>query len=444
MVRKVTFILFLIGLLVSFFYFRPLFYKTEAPPSLLDRMPQGDFLGRINLLEIAKESTSMLYYNKIPFRDLFSPEFLLAQAKSYGVDLQKPAYFFANDTGEWGTLIHVNDSSKIYSGIVRLKKNIDLKDTIVGQQKVFSFKGKQSYITYGKDWIFMYKGKNLPKRMYHVIYSKKGDISIAWKAFKDEKQYKNEKLVIYSNYERLKIKGITTALFAHDSDSTTIKLKSYVRSDVPLAVSTKDTGVAFANTSNSVGKLLNIHLNVKNLRKAKNDPYYKSLAGISRRVSFPLQSFLEAWEGDLSYHQGGSITVKEKIIETVMDENFNETEVIKTQEKQVAAFTLLFSINKKIHDLLYQLFVKGILRREGDKLRFLFSPAIKMKLTPNIVYFYSSDQVPQTVTSTSNRGVWTYKGTKVGFQLDSMNRNESFGSVTIPVSGLLKLKKWAF
>jgi len=150
MVRKVTFILFLLSLLIAFFYFRPLLTSTKPQPSLMDRMPDGDFIGKLNVLSIAKESNAMLYFNKIPFRDLITPEFLLAQGKSYGLDFQRPSYFFTNMNGEWGTLIHVADSSKIYSGIVRLKKKIDLQDTIVGQQKVFSFKKKSSYITYGK------------------------------------------------------------------------------------------------------------------------------------------------------------------------------------------------------------------------------------------------------------------------------------------------------
>jgi hypothetical protein len=116
---------------------------------------------------------------------------MLAQAKCYGLDLQRPTYFFANETGEWGALIHVIDSSKIYSGVVRLQKNIELKDTLVGEQKVFSFIGKQSYLTYGKDWLFVYKGENLTKWMYHVMYSKKGDATKVWKKF--EKEDENDK-----------------------------------------------------------------------------------------------------------------------------------------------------------------------------------------------------------------------------------------------------------
>ena len=436
MARKVFFILFLISLLVGFFYFRPLWTNNEPPPSLMDRIPVGDFLGRVYLLDVARESTPLTYHNKIPFRDLFSPEFMLAQAKSYGLDLQRPTYFFANETGEWGALVHVIDSSKIYSGVVRLQKNIDLQDTIVGEQKVFSFKGKQSYLTYGKDWLFVYKGRNLTKWMYHVIYSKKGDVTKVWKAFDKEKQFKNEKLVVYSNYQKFIKKGFTTAMFAHDMDSTNFRVKIYMRTKRALAVSPKKEGPSFVN---STGKLLNLHFNVHKLRQAKNDPYYNLMQGVSKRVSFPLQSFLNTWEGDLSYYQGGFINVKEKVIETALDENFNVSEKVVLKDKKVPSFALLFSINKNIHDLLYQLFVKGILRREENKLRFLFSPPIKMNLTPETVYFYSSDNVPMTTTTTSNGGVWTYRGARYEFHLDSMNQKETFGTINLPAKGLFQI-----
>jgi hypothetical protein len=433
MARKVAFLLFLVGLLVGFFYFRPIWFKHEPPPSILDRMPDGDFMGRVSLLAIARESKPLTYHNKIPFRDLFSPEFLLAQAKSYGLDLQRPAYIFANETAEWGALVHVLDSSKIYSGIVRLRKSIALHDTIISQQRVFRFNDSKTYLTYGKDWMFVYTGKNLLKWMYHVMYSKKGDISSAWKTFDKEKQFKNEKLVIYSNYQKLIKKGFATSMFAHDIDSTTIKIKAYLRTKHPLSVSPKDSGLSFVGTS---GKLLNLHFNMHKLRKNTSDPYYKILKSLSRRISFPLNSFLNAWEGDLSYNQGGFVNIKEKVIETELDENFNVSEKVVLKDKQIPAFSLLFSINENIHDLLYQLFVKGILRREDKKLRFLFSPAIKMNLTKDFVYFYSSDFVPATTQSSSNGGIWTYNGSKYLFELDSMNNYETFGSIQVPAKGI--------
>lgn len=209
-----------------------------------------------------------------------------------------------------------------------------------------------------------------------------------------------------------------------------------MRTKNALAVSPKKEGLSF---SNSTGKLLNLHFNMHKLRTAKNDPYYKMMQGLSKRVSFPLQSFLNAWEGDLSYYQGGFINVKEKIIETAVDENFNVSEKVVLKDKKVPSFALLFSINDKIHDLLYQLFVKGILRREENKLRFLFSPPIKMNLTPETVYFYSSDNVPMTTTTTSNGGVWTYRGARYEFHLDSMNQKETFGTINLPAKGLFQI-----
>ena len=436
MARKVFFILFLISLLVGFFYFRPLWTNNEPSPSLVDRIPEGDFLGRVFLLDVARESTPLTYHNKIPFRDLFSPEFMLAQAKSYGLDLQRPTYFFANETGEWGALIHVIDSSKIYSGVVRLQKNIELKDTLVGEQKVFSFIGKQSYLTYGKDWLFIYKGENLTKWMYHVMYSKKGDATKVWKKFEKDKHFIKEKLVVYANSQKIIKKGFTTAMFAHDMDTSNFKVKIYMRTKNPLAISPKKEGLSFTD---SAGKLLNLHFNMHKLRTAKNDPYYKMLQGLSKRISFPLQSFLNAWEGDLSYYQGGFINVKEKIIETALDENFNVSEKVVLKDKQVPSFALLFSINDKIQDLLYQLSVKGILRREENKFRFLFSPPIKMNLTPEIVYFYSSDNVPKTTKINSNGGIWDYKGIRYEFKIDSMNQKETFGTINLPAKGLFQI-----
>ena len=261
-----------------------------------------------------------------------------------------------------------------------------------------------------------------------------------WKKFSKEKQFQFEKLVIYSNYKGLIDKGISTAMFAHDTDSSSVKLKVYFRSKVPLAVTPKKEGIAFRNYYYT-GRLMNIHLNIDQLRKSKNDPFYKVMSGFSKRVSFPLNSFLNAWEGDISYHQGGYITVKEKVIESVLDENFNVSQVETVKEKKVPGFAMLISINKNIHDLLYQLFAKGILRKEGGQLRFLFSPAIKMQLTPNVAYFYSSDNVPMTEMSSYNGGVWTQNYTKFGFQLDSMKRNEAFGSLHIPVQRIIRYVK---
>ena len=119
-----------------------------------------------------------MFYNKIPLRDYLSYEFILAQSKIYGIHSQKPIYFFVNENGEWGSVASVRDSSKILNGIVRLKKELAINDTLVGGQKVYCLNKEKIYFTYGKTWLFFYHGNQLPKRMYHVMYSKRGFIPI--------------------------------------------------------------------------------------------------------------------------------------------------------------------------------------------------------------------------------------------------------------------------
>jgi hypothetical protein len=126
-----------------------------------------------------------------------------------------------------------------------------------------------------------------------------------------------------------------------------------------------------------------------------------------------------------------------------MDEDFNVTEKVTLQDKKVPAFALLLSINKNIQTLLYQLFSKGILRKESDnQLRFLFSPPLKIQQTKNFIYFYSSDVVPPTTLSSFNGGIIKYQGNRFGFQIDSLNAKETFGSVRIPVNYFIYRSKF--
>ena len=54
--------------------------------------------------------------------------------------------------------------------------------------------------------------------------------------FKDG-NFKNEHLVIYSNWPKLKDAGIKTAIFAHDSDSLSFNLKCFpINSSVLIAI----------------------------------------------------------------------------------------------------------------------------------------------------------------------------------------------------------------
>lgn len=440
MARKVLFIVFLISLLAGFFYYKPLFGKPPEEPAITDRLPDGDFLGKIYLLDVARESYPMLFFNKVPTRDFLSHEFLLAQGKSYGLDLQKPAYFFANETGEWGAIVAVTDSSKILPGIERLKKNVKLEDTLVSDQKVRVIRSEKLYLTYDKKWIFFYHGKQLPKRLYHVKFAEKNDVTRAWKAFLNEKQFRDEKLVVYSNSKKLKEQGIETALFAHDADSVSVQIKAYIRNTKPLNISRKSSGLAFQE-QRSMDKLINLHLNVEKLRSDKSDPIYKWLVKLGRKVSFPTDAFLEAWEGDLSFYQGGMVQVKESFIESEMDENFNVTEVKSTRVKDVPGFAFMMSVNANQKEFISRLFAKGIMRKEDKKFYVLTSPPLRIRQTPTHLYLYSSDLSPKTTVSSFNGGIWNDEGIRYGFTLDSLNAHEAFATVHVPVKRFLKDSK---
>lgn len=441
MARKTLFIVFLLALLVGFFYYKPLFERKKPLPSLVDRMPDGAFIGKIKILDVARETSAMMFHNKVAFRDFVTPEFILAQGKGYGIDVQKPAYFFVNNKDEWGAIIELFDNSKVMNGINRLRKNVDLADSAISDQRIYIMKSERVYIAYDKKWLFIYKGNQFPKRLYHVKFAEKGEAKKSWKSFSKEKFFKQKNLSVYSNSKELKDMGLKTALFSYDNDSSFVNLKLYVRNDKPLGIMKKTGGISFKNTEKNTDKLINVHLDISDFKEDKQSPIYKVLAKYSKKISFPLDAFLKAWEGDISFYQGGILKVKESFIETVMDENFNITEVKSYQEKEVPGFAFMMSCNGHHKHFLNQLFARGIIRKEDDKYRLFTSPPLKILQTKDVFYLFSSPTIPATELNSSNSGYWKNgKGIHYDFSIDSLNQNEFFGTFSFPVEKLFKGK----
>lgn len=436
MFKKVSLIIFLSVLLGGFLILRPYLFKKATPPRIEDRLPEGDFIGRVNLLEIARESKGMLYKYEVPFRDLLTHEFILSQSKNYGLNLQKPVYFFGNEDGEWGSLISVTDSSKIFQGIERLQKVFKIKDTLINDDKVYHYKKENLYLCYDKNFMLVYKGTNIKVIHKKVTASNYGDIAPVWKSFLREAQYKNEYMVLYSNWPKMKESGVDVAMFAHDSDSTHFSLKSYVRFQDTLNVKMKAAGKGFKDGPQN-SKILNIHLDVSNLRNKPNDPLFLLINKLGKRIGFPTNEFLNAWEGDLSFHEGGVQTIKESYIESELDENFNVTEVEKVKDVKIPGFSMLFSSNNKVNPLIGKLMTKGILTKDQKKFRFLYSPPLYMNWNKNIVMMHSGQKIPATTNTDKNHGTWIYNGVKVKFSLDSLSAKEAFGTLQFPVQKYL-------
>ena len=189
-------------------------------------------------------------------------------------------------------------------------------------------------------------------------------------------------------------------------------------------------------------KMLNVHLNISKLRNAPEDPLYKWLVKTGKKVSFPTVEFLEAWEGDLSMRLGGYQLVKETYIESVLDEDFNVSEVVKEKEVKIPGFSVLFSVNKNGRKLINQLLSKGILTKEDGLYRFLYSPQLKMRNTNDYFIFHSGQFTPKMESHARNSGIWTQKGTKVEFTIDSLSRHEIFGNIYIPIDRILKRNRF--
>ena len=294
MIRKTITIIILAAALGAFLYFKPLLFQKEIPPRIIDRLPTADFIGKANILDLARETSGMMYYHKIPFRDFTSYEFILAQGKMYGLNLQKPVYIFGNEKGDWGFILEVSDSSKIGQGIDRLKNFITINDTVIEEQKIYRYKKEKMFLNYGRNYLFVYKGSNFYKNFEQVFNAKYRGIQAVWKSFLSKKQFKNEHLVIYSNWSKFKNAGITTAMFAHDSDSLSFNLKSYLRKETPFYIRKKAIGIGYKNSTNAA-KSIELHLDFSEFKNHPNDTLFIELSKLGKRFGFPFVDFLKSW-----------------------------------------------------------------------------------------------------------------------------------------------------
>jgi hypothetical protein len=441
MFKKFTLIIILSIALIAFLIVRPFLFDKVEEPRIEDRLPEADFIGRAYLLDLARETSSMLQFNDVNYRDLLTYEFMLSQSKLYGLDLQNPVYFFAHENGNIGCLIPVADSTKILDGISRIHKLAPIKDSVGSFGSIYQYEKGRIYLAYSKDFVLLYKGSNFSSIYQRVMGAKRDDISPCWRAFLNEKLFKDEKLVVYSNWNTLKESGIETAIFAHDSDSIRFKVKTYIRNSKPINIALKKGGYDFKYDSKSK-KIANLHLDISQFIKDKTSSLYKYILTLGKRISFPTEAFLNAWDGDLSFKEGGLFTQKETYIESVMDENFNVTDVEKVKETKVTGYSVMITMNSKGPSFMNLLMKKGILNKDGDYYRFLFSPQLTMQKKKNSYLFYSGSTSPKMVKNDLNYGEWYDTGLHYSVSLDSLNMYEAFGSFNVPAKLVLKKNKF--
>lgn len=440
MYRKIGLLLIVVSAIITlFFYFRN---QDEVKPTrIIDRLPEADIIGRVDALELATEFMPTLYYYKIPIREFVSPDFFLSQGKAYGIDFQTPLYFFGTESEEkikdWGTLIPVDDSSKVFDGIMAIGSVFDIHDTTILDRKSYISRSLNLAICYGKDWLLVSSPEKFPKYLQHVIQAKRNGISSRWKKFLDDELFSDKPLVVRAISPRLKENGIASILFAPTSDSTSITLNTRITQFDTLAFKLKDEG-PFLDAEEFSNRTINAHFNIDQLRGNNSDPLYRLLKKSGKKVSFPLEEFLDAWDGDIAFRMGGIQKVKEQYIISELDENFNVTELVKFKEVKISGFSLYLSMNENKSKFLSSVFNKGILTTEGRKMRLLYFPPMYLKESDSSLLFHTSRYAPSVRSDSSQFSLWTFDYTPVSFTLDSAKVKSVYGKIQIPLKKLIR------
>ena len=177
--------------------------------------------------------------------------------------------------------------------------------------------------------------------------------------------------------KELRSYGVKSALLASSSDSSSFTLHTRITNIDTIPFTLKESGDRFEQTE-FTRRLINLHLNIDRLKEdTKPSVVFASEEKQRDKVSFPLAEFLETWNGDISFRQGGLQTIVEPYVVSELDENFNVTEVVKYKEKKISGFALQMSMGDTRPEFIRKLYSKGILTREENKVRMLYFPPMK-------------------------------------------------------------------
>ena len=433
----------LLGLgLTALLVFEPWKVEVESP-RFVDRLPMDDIIGRTNVLNLSRDLIPVTYNNQISFREFISPEFILSQGKVNGLNLQRPVYFFGNQTKKeierWGVMIHVSDSSKLHPGIKRFEKITKLKDSTSFGQRVFIFPEYNLAVGYGKDWLLISDRKSFKKYYNHVYNARIKSIYPRWRQFIEEKLYADKSMQMSVISRELRAYGVESALLASSSDSMSITLHTRITNLDTIPFTLKEGGNRFERTE-FTRRLINLNLNIDRLKENTNHPLYLALKKAANKVSFPLAEFLETWNGDITFRQGGLQTIVEPYVVSELDENFNITEVVKYKQKKISGFALQMSMGDNRPEFIKKLYSKGILTQEENKVRMLYFPPMKTQMDEESVSFYTSSFQPVTIADSTQSILWDFNYTPVLFTVDSIQSKVAYGSINIGLTKLLKDK----
>lgn len=446
MYKKVTLIILVALLFATFLFLQPwkLFQSEDQTPTFYDRLPVSDNIGRSDILSLSASMSTSLYHYQSPMREFLSPEFLLSQGKNYGLDFQSSVYFFADDMEseyftDLGIMVMVLDSSKIGEGIQRFSNLMPFRDTTIFKQHVYVYGNREMFITYGSDWFLFYTGPKFEERLKNIITARKNEIPADWRTFLNNFNLTRHNIVMRSFSPKLRERGIQQATVTTQNDSNSITFFTELKPFDSVSFNLR-SGYQLKEKE-FTKRLINLHLDVSKVKRNKKDPIYALLTEFGKKISFPVDEFLNTWSGDLAFRNGGTYILKEEYIESELDENFNITETVKTKEVKISGVSSYLGVRDADKTLLKTLYKKGIMTEDGDRVRLLFSPPLKMKHTDSSYLFYSSNYKPELFPGDQNNGIWTIGNTPVMFFLDSTTSHSIYGRIQFTLDQVMEKSK---
>ena len=430
MYKKIFIIIILAIFLGLLLYIKPFKEKETESFKIEYILPEADLVGRIRVLDLLKETTDLLIFNNVKVRQFLTYEFILSIAKMYGIDLQSPVYIFANDRGDYGLVIPLLNSDKLNNAIERVQIDFEVSDSLINNQKVYRLNDENIFFYKRKKYAVIYKGDYFTE-IYKALSRKSARIKEPWKMLFSNPYFKNEHLVMFTKSEILNDLGVNHIYLAQDSDSTEFYLKSRIvmNDSIPFLMNQNGKTINFSDYSK---RMVDLHLNFQQLNTHTKKMVASKFKNLSKKISFPMEDFVELWAGDLCFEEGGFYKITEKYIETELDENFETQEVEKVRERLIPRYKLMVSTTKPANAFINSLISKGIITREDEQYRFLFSPLFDMKIYKNAFIFYTSEKIPRIVPSKENKLRWEYKGIELNFDIDTTINNTIFGGVRIP------------
>ncbi|RCL76748.1 MAG: hypothetical protein DBW72_01435 [Flavobacteriales bacterium] len=430
MYKKFSIIIILAILLGLLLYIKPFKEKETESFRVEYILPEADLVGRIRVLDLLKETTDLLIFNNVKSRQFLTYEFILSMAKMYGIDLQSPVYIFANDRGDYGLVIPLLNSNKLNNAIERVEIDFEVSDSLINNQKVYRLDDENIFFYKRKKYAVIYKGDYFSE-IYRDLSRKSSKMRESWKMLFSNPYFKNEHLVMYTKSKMLNDLGVNHVYLAQDSDSTELYLKSRIvmNDSIPFLMNQNGKTINFSDYSK---RMVDLHLNFQQLNSNTKKLVVSKFKNLSKKISFPMEEFVELWAGDLCFEEGGYYKITEKYVEIELDENFDTQEVEKVRERLIPRYKLMVSTVKSATAFINTLISKGIITMEDEQYRFLFSPLFDMTIYKNAFIFYTSENIPRILPSKENKLRWEYKNIELNFDIDTTINNTIFGGIRIP------------